>query len=80
MVNQREGIACCESVWDFSSRDLLHRILDNEEEHVDFLETLFDLIRQIGIERHIQLNAAPAPEQKAEPTVGHLGPRSAKLG
>lgn len=67
MANLREGIACCESVRDFASRDLLHRILDNEEEHVDFLETQFDLIRQIGIERCIQLNAAPAPEQKAEP-------------
>jgi bacterioferritin len=60
----REGIAYCESVRDFVSRDLLRRILDSEEEHVDFLERQFDLIKRIGLERYIQLNAAPAPEQE----------------
>ncbi|CAH2601631.1 bacterioferritin [Rhodovastum atsumiense] len=64
MDDLREGIAYCESVRDYVSRDLLRRILDNEEEHVDFLDAQDDLIRQIGIERYIQLNAAPAPDQK----------------
>jgi bacterioferritin len=64
MADLRDGIAHCESVRDYVSRDLLRRILDNEEEHVDFLERQFDLIRQIGIERYIHLNAAPAPEQE----------------
>lgn len=64
MADLREGIAYCESVRDYVSRDLLRRILDNEEEHVDFLERQFDLIKQIGIERYIQLNAAAAPEQE----------------
>jgi bacterioferritin len=59
----REGIAYCESVRDFVSRDLLVYILESEEEHVDFLDRQFDLIKQIGIERYILLNAAPAPEQ-----------------
>src|SRR5919206_2972681 len=59
MVDLREGIAYCESVRDYVSRDLLRRILENEEEHVDFLDRQFDLIRQIGIERYIQLNSAP---------------------
>jgi bacterioferritin len=65
MADLRDGIAHCESVRDYVSRDLLRRILDNEEEHVDFLDRQFDLIRQIGIERYIQLNAAPAPDQEA---------------
>jgi bacterioferritin len=60
----REGIAHCEAVRDYVSRDLLRRILENEEEHLDFLDRQFDLIRQIGIARYIQLNAAPAPEQE----------------
>ena len=60
----REGIAYCESVRDFVSRDLLMHILESEEEHVDFLDRQFDLIRQIGIERYILLNAASAPEQE----------------
>jgi bacterioferritin len=59
----REGIAYCESVRDYVSRDLLVYILESEEDHVDFLERQFDLIKQIGIERYILLNAAPAPEQ-----------------
>jgi bacterioferritin len=59
----RDGIAYCESVRDFVSRDLLLDILESEEEHVDFLDRQFDLIRQIGIERYILLNAAAAPEQ-----------------
>jgi bacterioferritin len=59
----RDGIAYCESVRDFVSRDLLLYILESEEEHVDFLERQFDLIKQIGIERYILLNASPAPDQ-----------------
>jgi bacterioferritin len=60
----REGIAHCESVRDYVSRDLLAHILANEEEHIDFLDSQFDLIRQIGIQNYIQLNAAAAPEQE----------------
>jgi bacterioferritin len=63
MVDLREGIAYCESVRDFASRDLLAEILENEEEHVDFLDTQFDLIKLIGIQNYIQLNAAAAPDQ-----------------
>ena len=59
----REGIAYCERVRDFVSRDLLVGILESEEEHLDFLERQFDLIKQIGIERYVLLNAASAPEQ-----------------
>jgi bacterioferritin len=59
----REGIAYCESVRDYVSRDLLVEILESEEEHVDFLDRQFDLIKQIGIERYILLNAAAAPDQ-----------------
>ena len=60
----REGIAYCESVRDFVSRDLLLKILGREEEHVDLLERQFDLIKQIGIERYVMLNAAAAPDQE----------------
>ncbi len=63
LTDLREGIAYCESMRDFVSRDLLVEILESEEEHVDFLDRQFDLIRQIGIERYILLNSAPAPDQ-----------------
>jgi bacterioferritin len=64
MSDLREGIAYCESVRDFISRDLLQQILSSEEDHVDFIERQFDLIKQIGIERYTLLNAAAAPEQE----------------
>jgi bacterioferritin len=64
MTDLREGIAYCEQVRDYVSRDLLRRILDNEEHHVDFLDRQMDLIKLIGIERYIQLNSAAAPEQE----------------
>jgi bacterioferritin len=63
LTDLREGIAYCESVRDYVSRDLLRKILENEEEHVDFLDRQFDLIHQIGIERYILLNSAAAPDQ-----------------
>ncbi|MBV1837975.1 bacterioferritin [Acetobacter estunensis] len=63
LADLREGIAYCESVRDYVSRDLLLKILDNEEEHEDYLDRQFDLIKQIGIERYIQLNSAPANEE-----------------
>lgn len=61
----REAIVYCESVRDFVSRELFEHILKNEEEHVDFLERQFDLIKLVGIERYILLNSAAAPEQES---------------
>ena len=59
----REAMAYCESIQDYVSRDLFGKILHNEEEHVDYIETQFDLIERIGIERYTMLqseaNASP---------------------
>ena len=60
-VEQLKGaIAYCETVRDFVSRDLFAEILANEEEHVDTLETQFELIRQIGLQNYIQLQSEHA--------------------
>lgn len=50
----KEGIAYCESVGDYVSRDLLASILDSEEEHIDWLETQLSLIDRIGLENYQQ--------------------------
>ena len=56
----KDAIAHCESVRDYVSRDLFAEILESEEEHVDFLETQFDLIKQMGIQNYIQMQTEAA--------------------
>lgn len=50
----REAIVYCETVKDFVSREIFEHILENEEEHVDWLETQLGLIEQIGIQNYLQ--------------------------
>ncbi|PHZ86168.1 bacterioferritin [Paremcibacter congregatus] len=50
----REGIAHCESCRDYVSRDLMAEILEEEEEHVDWLETNLALIDRIGEQNYLQ--------------------------
>lgn len=58
----RDAIHYCESIRDYVSRDLFQKILESEEDHVDMLETQFDLIERIGIQNYIQLNSEPAKD------------------
>jgi bacterioferritin len=57
IAEYREGIAHCESVRDFVTRDLLSEALEGEEKQVDFIETQLDLIGKIGLELYIQLQS-----------------------
>jgi bacterioferritin len=62
----KEAIAHCEAVRDYISREIFERILESEEEHVDFLEKQFDLIKLMGIQNYIQLNSPSAGEGSAD--------------
>lgn len=53
----RDGMEHCEKVRDYVSRDLLGKILDNEEEHVDWLETQQEQIAQMGIQNYVQMQS-----------------------
>ena len=60
----KDGIAQCERVADYVTRELLENILESEEEHVDFLETQLDQIERMGLQNYIQLQSEPAEDAK----------------
>ena len=58
----RAAIVDCETVGDYVSREIFERILESEEEHIDWLETQIALIDRVGIQNYCQLQAKPAED------------------
>jgi bacterioferritin len=56
----REVVAHAESVRDYVTRDLAREILADEEKHIDFLETQFEMIGRMGLQNYIQLQSGAA--------------------
>ena len=56
----REVVAHAETVRDYVTRDLARSILADEEKHIDFLETQFEMIARMGLQNYIQLQSEAA--------------------
>ena len=50
----RDAVEYCESVRDYVSRDLFQTILDDEEGHMDWLQTQIDLMDRVGEQNYLQ--------------------------
>ncbi len=50
----QEAATHCHSVQDYVSRDLFEKLMADEEDHIDFLETQLDLVAKLGLELYAQ--------------------------
>jgi bacterioferritin len=50
----KDAVAYCETCGDYVSRELFEKILDSEEEHIDWLETQLDLVEKVGAQNWLQ--------------------------
>ncbi len=58
----RDAVEYAEQVRDYVSRDLFQSILEDEEGHVDWLETQLELIDRLGEKNYFQTQMVPADE------------------
>ncbi|HNR59896.1 MAG TPA: bacterioferritin, partial [Thauera sp.] len=58
--NLIEAIAYCESCKDYVSRELFEHILEDTEEHIDYLETQLGLVDSVGLQNYLQSQMKPA--------------------
>lgn len=65
----KDAVAHCEEVGDYVSRELFVRILESEEEHIDFLETQLSLIGKLGEQNYTQSQVGTDPNQETDPAM-----------
>ena len=48
-----EGIEHCTKVGDYATRHMLEDMVKDEEEHIDWIETQMETIKQVGLENYL---------------------------
>lgn len=57
------AIAYFEQVKDYVSREIAVDILDDAEDHIDFLETEIELTKKVGLQNYLQSQMKPGEER-----------------
>lgn len=53
VAEYNEGVASCQKAGDHASAELLKELLQDEEDHVDFLESQLGIIKDVGLENYL---------------------------
>jgi len=59
----QEAATHCHALKDYVSRDLFEELMQNEEDHIDFLETQLDLVAKLGLELYAQHHIGELEEE-----------------
>ena len=63
-VSLKDGIALCEGAKDYVSREILEHILDDTEDHIDWIETQLELAAKVGIQNYLQSQMHAGDEEE----------------
>jgi bacterioferritin len=56
------AVAVCEQAKDYVSREIVVAILEDAEEHIDFLETEIGLLEKVGLQNYLQTQIGEGKE------------------
>ena len=62
----QEAATHCHAVRDYVTRDLFEKLMHDEEEHIDYLETQLDLVAKLGLELYAQYHIGETDDDHAD--------------
>ena len=62
----QEAATHCHAVRDYVTRDLFEELMQDEEEHIDYLETQLDLVAKLGLELYAQHHIGETDDDHAD--------------